>query len=41
MRAEYEEILSLIENLKEILAKVELRMAIIKDELLEVKDKFG
>ncbi|HOG06412.1 MAG TPA: DNA gyrase subunit A, partial [Paludibacter sp.] len=41
LRAEYEEILSLIENLKEILAKVELRMAIIKDELLEVKDKFG
>ena len=41
LRAEYEEVLSLIENLKEILAKVELRMAIIKDELLEVKAKFG
>lgn len=41
LRAEYEEVLSLIENLKEILVKVELRMAIIKDELLEVKAKFG
>ena len=41
LRAEYEEMLSLIAKLKEILAKVELRMAIIKDELLEVKAKFG
>lgn len=41
LRAEYEEVLALIERLKDILAKVELRMAIIKEELMEVKAKFG
>ncbi|MDD3320331.1 MAG: DNA gyrase subunit A [Paludibacter sp.] len=41
LRAEYEEVLSLIAGLKEILEKVELRMQIIKDELLEVKAKYG
>ncbi|MDR2824744.1 MAG: DNA gyrase subunit A [Prevotellaceae bacterium] len=41
LRAEYQEILNLIEHLKEILEKIELRMQIIKDELIEVKDKFG
>ena len=41
LRAEYEEILNLIAKLKEILEKVELRMQIIKDELLEVKAKYG
>jgi len=41
LRAEYEEILQTIEKLKEILAKVELRMQIIKDELLEIKAKYG
>ncbi|NDV46674.1 DNA gyrase subunit A [Paludibacter sp. 221] len=41
LRAEYEEVMNLIERLKEILAKVELRMEIIKNELVEVKDKFG
>lgn len=41
LRAEYEEILALIAHLKEILEKVELRMQIIKDELLEVKAKYG
>ena len=41
LRAEYEEMLNLIERLKEILAKVELRMEIIKNELIEVKDRFG
>ena len=33
LRAEYEDVLSLIAKLKEILEKVELRMQIIKDEL--------
>lgn len=41
LRAEYEELMQKIENLKEILAKVELRMQIIKDELLEIKNKYG
>ena len=41
LRAEYEEVLNLIAHLKEILEKVELRMEIIKDELLEVKAKYG
>jgi DNA gyrase subunit A len=41
LRAEYEEILKLIAHLNEILEKVELRMQIIKDELLEVKAKYG
>jgi len=41
LRAEYQDVLALIAHLKEILEKVELRMQIIKDELLEVKAKFG
>jgi DNA gyrase subunit A len=41
LRAEYEEVLALIARLKEILGNVELRMQIIKDELLEVKAKYG
>lgn len=41
LRAEYAEVLDLIARLKEILEKEELRMEIIKTELLEVKAKFG
>ncbi len=41
LRAEYEEIMKLIDHLKEILANVELRMEIIKNELLEIKQKYG
>jgi len=41
LRAEYDELLKTIEDLKDILAKKERRMQIIKDELLEVKDKYG
>ncbi len=41
LRAEYEEIMKLIEDLKDILAKVERRMAIIKAELQEIKAKYG
>lgn len=41
LRAEYEGLLKQIEHFKEILEKVELRMQIIKDELLEIKDKYG
>ncbi len=39
--AEYEEIIKLIEELNGILASRERRMRIIKDELRELKDKFG
>lgn len=41
LRAEYEEVLALIARLKEILENIGLRMEIIKQELLEVKAKFG
>jgi len=41
LRAEYEEIEKLIAHLKEILASIELRMKIIKDELLEMKRLYG
>ena len=41
LRAEYEDVLKLIEHLKEILGSVELRMGIIKEELLEVKAQYA
>ncbi|WP_340115132.1 DNA gyrase subunit A [Maribellus mangrovi] len=41
LRKEYEEIMVQIEELKKILADVNLRMQIIKDELIEVKNKYG
>lgn len=40
LRAEYEELLKLIEHLKEILADVSLRMNIIKEELNELKQTY-
>ena len=41
LRLEYEELLKRIEDLKDILARVERRMEIIQNELLELKDKYG
>ena len=41
LRAEYEDIMKLIEELKAILASLELRMNIIKDELTEVIERYG
>lgn len=41
LRAEYEEIEKLIAHLNDILAHVELRMQIIKEELLAVKAQYG
>ena len=41
LRSEYEEIVKTIADLKDILEKKERRMQIIKDELLEVKEKYG
>jgi DNA gyrase subunit A len=41
LRAEYDELLKVIEDLKDILDKESRRMEIIKTELLEVRDKYG
>ena len=41
LRAEYDEIMATIEDLKDILARKERRMQVIKDELLEIKEKYG
>ncbi|MEP2279889.1 DNA gyrase subunit A [Maribacter sp.] len=41
LRTEYDEIMLLIADLRDILDKKERRMSIIKDELLEIKDKYG
>lgn len=41
LRAEYEEIMKTIEHLKDILGNEALRMQIIKDELSEIKEKYG
>lgn len=39
--SEYDELIKLINHLKEILANPELQMKVIKDELAEIKDKYG
>ncbi|MDR1981938.1 MAG: DNA gyrase subunit A [Tannerellaceae bacterium] len=41
LRAEYEEIAKLIAHLKEILENEDLCMQVVKDELQEIKDKYG
>jgi len=41
LREEYKEVMTLIEYLKSVLADVGLQMKIIKDELLEIKEKYG
>jgi len=41
LRAEYEEIMKLIAHLKDLLANKELRMNLIKEELTEIKEKYG
>ena len=41
LRAEYNDLLTVIEDLKDILDREDRRMDIIKNELLEVKDKYG
>jgi DNA gyrase subunit A len=41
IKAEYDELLKQIEWFKSILADVNLRMQIIKDELVEIRDKYG
>lgn len=41
IKDEYEELMKTIEYLKEVLADEGLRMTIIKDELIEIKEKYG
>ncbi|NND79057.1 MAG: DNA gyrase subunit A, partial [Maribacter sp.] len=41
LRSEYEEVIKTIADLKDILDRKDRRMQIIKDELLEVKNKYG
>ncbi|WP_417887629.1 DNA gyrase subunit A [Zunongwangia sp.] len=41
LRTEYDEIQETIKDLKDILARKERRMEVIKDELIEVKAKYG
>lgn len=41
VREEYEELMKLIDHLKEILSSEHLRMEIIKSELLDMKEKYG
>jgi DNA gyrase subunit A len=41
LRSEYEELMKTIEDYEDILAKKERRMEIIKNELLEIKNKYG
>ncbi len=41
LHAEYEELQKLIAHLKNVLSDVVLRMQIIKDELIEIRDKYG
>jgi DNA gyrase subunit A len=41
LRTEYDELMKTIEDYKDILDKKERRMAIIKEELVEVRDKYG
>jgi DNA gyrase subunit A len=41
LRAEYDDLMKLIADLKDILDREERRMQIIKDELIEVREKYG
>ncbi|EIA07957.1 DNA gyrase subunit A [Flavobacterium frigoris] len=41
LRTEYDEIMKLIEHLRALLADVNLRIALIKEELIEIRDKYG
>ena len=41
LRAKYEDLMKLINHLKDILASEDLQMQVVKEELLEVKSKYG
>jgi DNA gyrase subunit A len=41
LRTEYAEVMKLIAHLKELLANVDLRTELIREELIEIRDKYG
>ncbi|MBP1666557.1 MAG: gyrA, partial [Bacteroidetes bacterium] len=41
LRSEYDEVMAQIEYFKKVLESLDLQMKIIKDELLEIKEKYG
>jgi len=41
LRTECQEVMGMIEHFKKVLDSVDLQMSIIKDELLEIKEKYG
>jgi len=41
IKKEHEELMSLIKSLKELLSNKEMRMSLIKDELIEIKERYG
>ncbi|NMH29057.1 DNA gyrase subunit A [Flavobacterium silvaticum] len=41
LRAEYEELMKTIQRLKDLLASKDLRMELIKEELTEIREKYG
>lgn len=41
LRAKYDELMKLINHLKAILASVDLQMQVVKEELIDVKNKYG
>ncbi len=41
LRAEYDDLMNLITDLKDILAREERRMEIIKDELIDMRERYG
>ena len=41
LRLEYSEVMKLIEHLKALLADVDLRTSLIKEELVEIREKYG
>ncbi len=41
LRAEYKEVMDLIDYLRSVLESTDLQMKIIKDELIEIKEKYG
>ncbi len=41
LRAEYNDVMALIKYLNEVLSDVNLQMKIIKDELIEIREKYG
>ncbi|MBS7253212.1 DNA gyrase subunit A [Flavobacterium branchiicola] len=41
LRAEFDELMKLIEHLKALLADINLRTDLIKEELIEIRDKYG